>query len=90
MLEYPLSIIEFLIYVVSLTLILVGLFRRRGYIISWSFVLLLVNTLFYAKAYTISNYVSSMLLTLGSISMVAITSANIIIYMLDHGIVKKY
>ncbi len=90
MLEYPLSIIEFSVYIISLILLLVGLSTRKRYIISWSFSLILINIVLYAKTYTVSSYVSLTLLLLSSTSILAMVFVGVITYMFDHGIVKKY
>lgn len=90
MLEYPLSIIEFSIYTISLILLLVGLSMRKHYVISWSFSLILINIILYAKTYTVSSHVSLMLLLLSSISMLTTIFAGVVAYMLNHGVVKKY
>ncbi len=89
MLEYPLSILELIVYVSAIIMILVGVVLRRGHMIIWSFTLVLVNVILYAKTYTISAYASSTLLLLGSTSLLTMIFTSLITYMLDRGIIGK-
>ncbi len=89
MLESPLSMLELIVYVSAIIMILVGVVLRRRHMIIWSFTLVLVNVILYAKTYTISAYVSSTLLLLGSTSLITMIFTSLITYMLDRGIIGK-
>ncbi len=89
MLEYPLSVLELLVYVLAAITLLVGVFSRRRHIIIWAFSIVLLNILFYAKAYLVSSYISLMLMLLGITSISMMIFAGLLTYIIDNRLVEK-
>ncbi len=88
MLEYPLSILELVIYITAITIIIIGLVKRKHYMILWSFALVLVNVILYAETYATPTYVSLTLLLLGSISLLTIVFTGLVTYIVDRSAAK--